>query len=219
MKETLKEKEKKCVLGEGMICLWKMYHLVWVLKGQCGYIQKTASLVFQEAAVTLNMTLPKWCNIWGPISESQEKRSMFSHQRRVRAWQAVPWVVRCWWAHCGIRKIRQDVGTAAQGRDGDSLRDKMMKEFWAAGESERWEEVKDRTGSWIRYVGKRVNISPGHFPPIKILLPFFFPKVFFVVVVVVAVFIACVSCLWETYSISTKWKVSNLSWPHSWQQD
>ena len=47
-------------------------------------------------------------------------------------------------------------------------------------------------------MGKRVNISPGHFPPIKIILPFFFfPKVF--VVVVVAVFVAYDFCFWETY--------------------
>ena len=51
---------------------------------------------------------------------------------------------------------------------------RWWRKFWAAGESERWEEVKDRTGSWIRYVGKSVNISPEHFPPVKIRLPFFF---------------------------------------------
>ena len=47
-------------------------------------------------------------------------------------------------------------------------------------------------------MGKSINISPGHFPPVKIILPLFFSKVF-VVVVVVAVIVACALCYWETY--------------------
>ena len=59
-------------------------------------------------------------------------------------------------------------------------------------------------------MGKSINISPEHFLPVKIRLPLFFSKVF-VVVVVAAVIVACALCFWETYWITTKWKVSSLS--------
>ena len=55
-------------------------------KASVAAVQKTAGLSApQEAAVTLNMTLPNLYNFQGPISKSQEKLSMFSHQRGVGA--------------------------------------------------------------------------------------------------------------------------------------
>ena len=55
-------------------------------KASVAGVQKTVGLsASQEAAVALNMTFPTLCNIQGLISKSQEKLSMFSHQRGVGA--------------------------------------------------------------------------------------------------------------------------------------
>ena len=55
----IKREREKVVLGEGNDLFVEDVSSCMSLKGQCGCIQKTASLVFQEAAVTLNMTFPK----------------------------------------------------------------------------------------------------------------------------------------------------------------
>ena len=83
MKETWEEREYK-----HFRCRKWRHNLVYRFqKASVTGAQKSARpLISQEAAVTLIMILPRIRNICRPTSESQEKLSMFSHQRRVGAW-------------------------------------------------------------------------------------------------------------------------------------
>ena len=130
-----------------MICLWKTYHPVWVLKGQCGCIQKTASLVLQKATVTLNMTLPNYVTFGDPFLRVRRSYQCFPIREEQGHDQLCLGVWDVEWTQCGIGKIRSDAGSAAQGRDGDSLRDKTMKEILGS----RWE--------WEMRGGKRTELG------------------------------------------------------------
>ena len=81
----MRKKKKRSRLRKWVVC--RRHIILYEFeKASVAGVQKTAGLsASQEAAVPLNMTLPKLYNFQGPISKSQEKLSMFSHQRGVGA--------------------------------------------------------------------------------------------------------------------------------------